>query len=501
LTAGGSVDEHSLGRVKPGAAEREPGRTDPKTLAAHVAFLLAATLVLCSVALRNGFPLLYHGDSGTYLSTGFDHWISEQRPIFYGLFLSMASLHRTLWLPVFLQALLLVWIIDRTRAAVVPERRVPGGLWTLMLVVGLATTTTICWTASFVLPDLLAPVTLLALALLVSESVSGPRERAAVMAALAFACVSHSSHMLVASALVVGIAAVRLLAHRGPSTRGLTRSAVVVAASWLLIPTTGLILTHSKRGFVVSGGAHAFMVARLAEAGLLQQFLQTRCPHEGWTLCDHLSAIPRTVDGYLWNPAVDSPFVIAGGFTGARKEHQAILRAMISEPHYVAAMAGESLRATMRLAALLKPLHAPPLGVDSYVPRMLARYLPADLGRYLSSEQARGALVTTPSWAGPLQAVSVLAGALLFGFFLLRSRTRSALGPKVIYLALAVAVGVFLNAWVCGTLASPEERRYQVRVAFLLPLMAALLAAASWRVRGQTPGPGTVLLTGQVTVT
>ena len=69
-------------------------------------------IVLCVPALQNNYPFLYP-DTGTYLVCAFNNEVSEMRPLTYGLFMRHASLMESLWLVIFIQALIVSWTTHR----------------------------------------------------------------------------------------------------------------------------------------------------------------------------------------------------------------------------------------------------------------------------------------------------------------------------------------------------------------------------------------------------
>src|SRR5436305_8305048 len=72
---------------------------------------LLSTVCFTWVALFNGYPLVY-SDTGAYLFTGILHYIPNDRPIFYGMF--MIPLHLdgwSLWPVVIAQCLILAYVL------------------------------------------------------------------------------------------------------------------------------------------------------------------------------------------------------------------------------------------------------------------------------------------------------------------------------------------------------------------------------------------------------
>ncbi|MEZ4979591.1 MAG: hypothetical protein R2772_09875 [Chitinophagales bacterium] len=68
-------------------------------------FFLLGPLLLLFPAFYNGYPLVY-SDTGTYIQSGMEMLIPNDRPIFYGLFIRIFSLGFSLWLVIYIQALI-----------------------------------------------------------------------------------------------------------------------------------------------------------------------------------------------------------------------------------------------------------------------------------------------------------------------------------------------------------------------------------------------------------
>ncbi len=74
--------------------------------------ILVSVILLIVPALINGYPLLY-SDSATYIESGMGLFVPIDRPIFYGLFIRIASMSYSLWFVVILQSLVIVALINR----------------------------------------------------------------------------------------------------------------------------------------------------------------------------------------------------------------------------------------------------------------------------------------------------------------------------------------------------------------------------------------------------
>ncbi|MBL8009530.1 MAG: hypothetical protein JNJ64_02895, partial [Flavobacteriales bacterium] len=84
--------------------------------------VLLATVGVLSVALMNGYPLVY-ADTGTYLASAFEGLVPVDRPFWYGAFIRGLSLNgASLWPVVVAQALLCAIAVWRIARVLLPAR-------------------------------------------------------------------------------------------------------------------------------------------------------------------------------------------------------------------------------------------------------------------------------------------------------------------------------------------------------------------------------------------
>src|SRR5258708_35988916 len=172
----------------PGVA---PAGTFPTAVARRLAWLAAAVvmvLALLGPALWNGFPLIF-ADTGGYLLRPFEGTLELGRSALYVAFLA-AAIPLEFWPSVLIQAALAVWIVTLTLRTHLDGVRP----WTAVLVVlGLAALTSLPWTASQLMPDVLVPLAALALHLLAFRP--GELEAAEIVGLGALAAFAIASHM------------------------------------------------------------------------------------------------------------------------------------------------------------------------------------------------------------------------------------------------------------------------------------------------------------------
>ncbi|ALW85554.1 hypothetical protein AUC43_10900 [Hymenobacter sedentarius] len=441
---------------------------------ARFGWLLLTSLVLLFGGLYNGFPLVTY-DTGTYLGSGLTLSVPDDRPLTYGLFMRVASLQFSLWLVVFFQCLLLAGLLLRYLEVYVPRARHPATRLALLLAFGWATG--LSWISCELMPDIFTAIGLLALGLVLLGHARSQWRRAGLLLLALVSAMMHSSNVLTFSLVVSGFGA--LAAGRGWFRRGWLRPAywrqslAAVLAAWLVLPAM-----HRAFGgeFAISRAAPAFLMGRLCETGILERFLDDHCGwNQAYSLCAYRDRLPNDASSFMWSP--DSPMNQTGGWNAHLAEYRGIIGQVLRTPRYYPSLAAEAAQATLR--QLTHALHgngAPPAcGVDtppySQVQVFNHGY---ELKEYMTSLQNQSRLDFTAlnerlPWVYVLALLVVLAG-------LARPGVRRRVGPAGGMLLVLVGVALVANAFVTGSLANVLDR-LQVRMAWLLPFAALLLAA------------------------
>ena len=436
-------------------------------------WLLLGSLVLLYGGLYNGFPLVTY-DTGTYLSSGLTLTVPDDRPITYGLFTRLASLNFSLWFVIFFQCLMLAGLMLRYLAVYVPRARHPATRLALLAAFGWATG--LSWISCELMPDIFTAIGLLALGLVLLGHARSGWRRAGLLALALVSAMMHSSNVLTFTLVVGGFGA--LAALRGWFRRGWLRPApwglslATVLAAWLVLPGLHVALGGE---FTISRAAPAFLMGRLSETGILEKFLARNCDQQEYSLCAYRDSLPNTASEFMWSPK--SPLNLTGGWNAHLDEYRGIIGQVLGSPRYYPWLASEAAQATLR--QLTHALHgngAPPAcGVDtppySQVKLFQNGY---ELKEYLTSMQNVSllnfsALNERLPWVYLLSITGLLAG-------LARPGIRQRVGPAGAMLLVLVGLALVANAFVTGNLANVLDR-LQVRVAWLLPFAALLLAA------------------------
>ena len=430
---------------------------------AALSAVAGGALLLAWPAFLNGYPLLF-SDTGAFLHQTLGPLMIWDKPWVYGPLLHLFHWRETLWLPMLAQCLALSHLLWLSQRAVVGRATAARHLG---LAAGAALLTAAPWSAALLMPDVLAPVLLLALFLLAFARAALTSAEAAwlhVLAALAIA--AHLSHLPLAAALV----ALAAVLTRRPAP--VLRAAAPLAAAVLVLLFTNAV-GHGRAALSPHGAT--FLLARLVADGTAARTVEARCPASGWYLCAWAGRLPRNSDDFLWSP--DSPVNrdaagaprFLGGALLSDEARAIVAETLRREPGRVALDAVGDALAQLGAAAVGDTLPREALG-GTLRDRVAGGFPAGELARFDAAAQARGAL---PGLAAPFlapHAPVLLAGAAALFWLLWRARRV----PVRLAFGLCVAVGVGANGFATGALSGPHDR-YGARLAWLVPFAAALL--------------------------
>lgn len=279
--------------------------------------------LLLWVAIYNGYPIVF-SDSGEYLSDSFALTQTPYRSIVYSIFIRLVSWGMTPWLVVLAQCVLTMYVLHcafRYIARLSPQTEADPFVF-LGLTIFLAVGTSLPWYVGQIMPDVFSGLAFLCIFLLLYEE-RLPRERAVLLStALLVSAGSHLSNF--PSLGLVLLAVLVLRAFHGTRQFWPVRGMKEILALVLLplVGSAGLVTLSNVRagyGFRLSAGSQVFMMARLMESGLAEDYLDQQCKVENLTPCKHLQEL-RTVrpNELLWGKY---PLLTEmGGWTGAGPE-------------------------------------------------------------------------------------------------------------------------------------------------------------------------------------
>ncbi len=452
---------------------------------ATFATILATALLFLWPAVLNRYPILF-SDTGGFLEQALMPDIGWDKPWIYGPLLTPFHLRLSLWPAIAMQALLLsaaLWLTQLATGATSLVRHA-------VLCAALAALTAAPWFVSLLMPDILAPITVLGLFVLARPPLARPLlahptiarpTLAAVGLVTTLAIAAHLAHLVIASAC---IAALGLIDHRT-----IRRTATPLLGALALLLASNVIGNHR---LAISPFGADFALARLVADGPARATIDEQCPETGWRICAWRGRLPSNADDFLWDP--HGP-VWADGFGPTRlaPEAGAIVRAtLLAHP-------GAVLTAALANTArqLVELDIGDTLGPDyldvSVLPRVALYFPLAEAARLSASRQSQGALQALAAPLVPLQTLVLIAATLATAVIAAGARSaQSSPRRPVAELAALTLIALIANAAATGALSGPHDR-YQARIAWLAVLPPLLVArrGASTRSAPAPPLPAT----------
>ena len=471
------------------------------------------SLMFLSVAIWNGFPLIFY-DTGAYVLEGLGHVFLVERAPVYAELLFLAGARFSLWPIVVLQALMTSAMILAVARAEVPGLTLRG-----VAVIGafLSVFTGLAWYVGQVEPDIFTPMVMLGAWLLLfrSDRLSKAALRWVIgLTGLAVAC--HPSHLGLLGGLLIAAALFKAAAIYFPlrpshligatafgplgggphpaasATRAgeaglrslrvdLKRGLIGLVTALALIVAGNFVLTGK---LFISKSGTVFLFARLMQDGIVQRLMNDTCPPAGaekWRLCAFKNRLPKSANAWLWGER--SGFRSLGGFSNEKQQeedHRVIVESLKRYPvMHLRAAAYDSLLQFLEFKT--------GDGIEPQLSIMepnFQRTIPEQLPAYREARQQQGLIrfKTLNLIHVPVGAMSVLGLLLLLQHAAARRAWETASLPALVLL------GLIGNAIICGTFSNPHDR-YQSRIVWL-PTLALLLAVTRDR-RALQPVPET----------
>lgn len=448
----------------------------------HFINIISGTFVLMLISFYNGYPLVY-SDTGTYIASGFDLFVPNDRPIFYGLFIKVFSLKTSLWFVVIVQNLLTSYIIYEVFKMFFQKYLAVIFLTSLAI---LNLLTGIGWYSNQIMADLFIPIAILAAFILLFNSKLSKLKWIFINILLVFSIVVHLSHLLILVISFFVYFLIRWINKRNPAINNsnipLRKSSIlffIIISGWLVIPTVNYIV---ERNFVVNKASHVFLMGHLADTGILEKFLKEKCnsaKYRDCKLCKYKDSIPASIGDFLWNES--SPFYKTGGWDSSKTEYDKIIEGTLSDPKFLVMNFGKSVN--YGLIELTKidigqGLTAYNHGSAPY--GQINWRFNSELRNYENARQNiwDGSFLnfeTLNLFQLILMCISLLA--LIFIFTVVDF---SKVNPLSLNLLIWILISVIINAFFTAGLNSPCER-FQARVIWLVPMAISIFLIVNWK--------------------
>ncbi|MEM6398396.1 MAG: hypothetical protein AAF741_18750 [Bacteroidota bacterium] len=427
--------------------------------------LLSGSLILGYWAFVNHFPLVF-SDTGTYLSSGFTNDFPADRPIFYGWFIRHLSLEDSLYIPVFVQCIMLAYCLKMWVVAF--GHKSNQNLQFLILITILTVFTGASVQTSQLIPDVFTPILLLSAGLLLTNASIGKWRYLTMCIFFLLSLLMHNSHSLIIWLVLLGLTTINLVRFWGGYEHYFNRSWLIIAgltiSSHIIIPSTSYALGF---GYNSSRARHVIIMNRLVKFGIMEDYLNDVCAEKDYKFCAYKDAIPRS--NFMWDHE-NSPLYLTGGWEANEEEYNTITNDILKRSKYYPKLFFRALESSGHQFFSYKIGDTAGPYLEKSSPHSMIKYFFPELERfYFRAKQQEGNLdfVATNRY----HHILILTSLTLCFFFLFRQRT------KWVNRNLLEIILIFLiaNAAVCGALVGAFDR-YQCRVVFVLivPLYLAI---------------------------
>lgn len=422
-----------------------------------IPLILSSGILLCFWAFYNKYPLVFP-DTGTYVVSGFTNVVPIDRPLMYGLFLRHVSLAESLWLVIWIQGILLSLLVYYYFRYLSPSKKFLPGFVIYIFLITFLTGASV--NTSQLIPDIFTPIAILSMGLLIFVGKLKLRDIIIISILMVAGISVHTSHVMIMALLGIILTLLYILPKSRVHLAFIHLKRILLIWGLIIFSFLFVSLVHYSfgGGFTISKGKHVFLMGRLIDMEIVNEYLQDNCDEKDYALCEYKDEV---IWDFIWDYS-NSPLYKAGGWDSTREEYNMIIRDILTSPKYLKKFLVQSFESSFIQFFNYETGDTPQMVQHSAPYREITRFYNGQEKQYLSSRQSNNKLEF--SFLNNYQHY-IFALSLLFTILLLIIRIPGRSKLLISYFLLAL----YINAAVCGAL-SGISPRYQSRIIWLLPL-------------------------------
>ncbi len=428
----------------------------------NVLLIIIAGIILCYMGFYNNYPLM-HSDSGTYIRSGFLNQVPPDRPIIYGLFVRHVSMAESLYLVIFAQGILLSLVIFYYFKYLLqkPYKGIPFLIYIFIITFFTGASLNV----SQIIPDIFTSISILSLGLLLLIRELKWRDLVIISIIGIISLSAHNSHLIISAGILTVITILYLFKTIRRRFNFINKRRLIYIWGIIVFANLFVSTVHFLLGseFEAAKGSHVFLMARLIEIGVVNDYLDEYCDQKDYKLCEYKDQIPSD---FLWNYE-KSPLYKTGGWEANKDEYKSIIRNILIRPKYLKKFIVKGIEASFKQFFSFETGNAKQMLEGSAPFGVIESFYPDQLKEYLASRQNKMQL--NFNFINSIQ-LYLVALTLLIAIIILMTKIPFYWKFITGYFILAL----FMNAAVCGFL-SFISPRYQSRVIWLLPLPVFLI--------------------------
>ncbi len=427
-------------------------------------FSIAGAFFLLSFAFYNGYPIVY-SDTSTYIVSGFGLQPPADRPITYGIFIRLMSFNgASLWTVAFMQSWIISFLIFLTIKDFSGVKN--PGKYFLFVIAFLSTLTVIPYVSGQVITDIFSSIGILCILHLALNDRLGKLNSILLFTIYFIANAMHMSHLLINVLLLISVLLIARFFFRDTIVLAYKNILILFALSFLGIVIMGSSLAKSK---------NVFFMGRMAENGILKEFLRENCPDKQFKLCDCIDSIPANTTDFLWDP--QSPlYTKFEKWSDAQDEFGQIIRTTFLTPKYLFHHIRESVKGGFKQLIYFDAGDGNGAFVgETRLYGRIKRYFSSESKQYSQSRQNRGLLKP-----GNLVNINnayrivIITSILFLLCFMLLKKLREKISVQNKFIAILFLFAILVNAFVNASLVVVTDR-FGAKLIWMIPFILFLV--------------------------
>lgn len=414
-------------------------------------------------ALYNSFPMVT-SDSGAYINNGFTLQVPLDRPLLYSIIIRVCSLGISLWGVIAFQVAVLSVLMQFIAERILGPAYSRSRFTAVMFLIGVCSSAG--WFAGQLMPDIYTAMLMLAVLALWF----GPESRLlrwALYAIILGSIMVHNSNLLIALScgLLLLIPAIKTKQIHWKRIAG---SLIITSViGWIGLSSMNAI---AGRKFSPSGASHVFLMCRMVENGMMDNFLDQYCPTDSasYKLCRYRNKLPKRQWDFMWDEK--GALYETGGWEANEEEYNRIIRKTLTTPKYIVLHIVKAAQGTLRQLPLIYVGDGLFRFDNASNPQSaIYNHFKREEKEFNSSEQQVGN-INFSAWNMLILAFSVLT--ITAALFVWPKNAQTRTDPMVILVCLTILF-IIVNAAVTATFATVIGR-YESRIFWILPFLSIL---------------------------
>jgi hypothetical protein len=426
--------------------------------------ILIAMVILLFTAFYNNFIFVYP-DTGTYIRSGFEMLIPIDRPIYYGIFLRIASLSFSLWYVAIVQSLILAYLLFLVFYSFFNNENYK--IYFLITVFLLTFTTGISFNVCMITADIFTAYLFISWYLLLFGNGLSVLKKFSLVVIFIVSMICHLSHASVIILCCCGLLLVysfrKYLKIQFPFS--FKKLVAIIGFSIIAILTTPVLNYFISGNFIFSQAGHVFLINKIHEDGMLEEFLNEHCSEKQYLLCKEKDKLPWDL---IWDSK--SPITRDGDWNKFKEDDNQIIIDVLTEPKYLKVFLLKSIQQTFRQFFNFNTGDAPTDEICKPALISIEKFFPYDLKEFLSSRQMLDPMNFDNLNYTQLLIVFFSFLILLISMFTNKLVIHSSFKSSIIFLLIFLVS----NAMICSMFSSVLGR-YQSRIIWLIPLFTLIL--------------------------